>query len=31
MTNDEAMIFGAVVMIGTAFVILYLIGKDNDK
>jgi hypothetical protein len=29
MTNDEAMLFGAVVMIGTAFIILYLIGKDK--
>jgi ABC-type cobalt transport system substrate-binding protein len=31
MTNDEAMLFAAVVMIGTAFIVLYLIGKDNDK
>jgi len=31
MSNDEAMLFGAVVMIGTAFIIFYLIGKDNDK
>jgi len=25
------MIFGAVVMLGSAFIIFYLIGKDNDK
>jgi ABC-type cobalt transport system substrate-binding protein len=31
MTNDEAMLFGAIVMIGTAFIIIYLIGQDNDK
>lgn len=31
MTNDEAMLFGAVVMIGTAFIILYLIGKNHDE
>ena len=31
MSNDEAMLFGTVVIIGTAFIILYLIGKDNDK
>jgi hypothetical protein len=31
MTNDEAMLFAAVVMISTAFIVLYLIGKDNDK
>jgi hypothetical protein len=30
MTNDEAMIFGVIVMIGFAFVILYVIGKNND-
>jgi hypothetical protein len=29
MSNDEAMMFGAIVMIGTAFIILYLIGKDQ--
>jgi ABC-type cobalt transport system substrate-binding protein len=31
MSNDEAMLFGAVVMLGTAFIIFYLIGKNNDK
>ena len=31
MTNDEAMLFASVVMIGTAFIVLYLIGKDNDN
>ena len=31
MSNDEAMIFNAIVMIGFAFIILYLIGQDNDK
>jgi len=31
MSNDEAMIFGAFVMLGSAFIIFYLIGKDNDK
>lgn len=31
MTNDEAMLFGAVVMLGTAFIVFYLIGKDNDR
>jgi len=30
MSNDEAMIFCAIVMIGFAFIILYLIGKNND-
>ena len=31
MSNDEAMLFGALVMLGSAFIIFYLIGKDNDK
>jgi len=31
MTNDEAMAFAAIVMIGIAFIILFLIGQDNDK
>jgi hypothetical protein len=31
MTNDEAMIFGLVVMVSMTFIVLYLIGKDNDK
>jgi hypothetical protein len=31
MTNDETMMFAAIVMIGTAFIVLYLIGQDNDK
>jgi hypothetical protein len=31
MSNDEAMIFNAIVMIGIAFIVLYLIGKDNDR
>ena len=30
MSNDEAMIFGSIVMIGFVVVILYLIGKNND-
>jgi len=30
MSNDEAMIFGLIIMIGFTFVILYLIGKNND-
>jgi len=29
--DDIAMLFAAVVMIGFAFIIWYLIGKDNDK
>jgi hypothetical protein len=29
MSNDETMMFAAIVMIGTAFIILYLIGKDK--
>ena len=29
--DDVAMLFASVVMIGTAFIVLYLIGKDNDK
>jgi ABC-type cobalt transport system substrate-binding protein len=31
MSNDEAMLFGLMVMLGSAFIIFYLIGKDNDK
>jgi hypothetical protein len=31
MSNDEAMLFVALVMIGMAFIVIYLIGKDNDK
>jgi len=30
MSNDETMLFTAIVMIGTAFIVFYLIGKDND-
>ncbi len=30
MKNDEAMLFAAIVMIGAAFIALYLIGKYND-
>jgi len=31
MSNDEAMLFNAIVMIGMVFIVFYLIGKDNDK
>jgi len=30
MSNDEAMLFAAIVMISMAFVVIYLIGKNND-
>jgi len=29
MSNDEAMIFGLLIMIGFALVIFYVIGKDK--
>ena len=28
--DDISMLFSAIVMIGFAFIIWYLIGKDND-
>ena len=30
MTNDEAMAFGALVMIAMAIIILYIIGHQDD-
>ena len=31
MTNDEAMLFSAVVMTAMALIVIYLIGQDNDR
>jgi uncharacterized protein YjeT (DUF2065 family) len=31
MTNDEAMAFAGIVMVAVGFIILFLIGQNNDK
>ena len=30
MTNDEAMAFAAIIMVAMGFIILFLIGQNND-
>ena len=31
MSNDEAMMFAGIIILGFGFIILYLIGQDHDR
>lgn len=31
MTNDEAMAFAGIVIVAMGFIIIYLIGQNNEK